>query len=430
MANFSDNRRDAEGGPGPAVVACVRVESRSASGAKSLDPPLWGLAVRRMEGCLRPGDWMCALGAGRLAVCFGNGAHNVTPQALGTRLARAIGEHLSVGTSHLDLGVTVGVATGPAGADRADLVHEALGAVRPRRRVDVDGVPTVVVSQVRRCRHSAAGTSLARRTTYRLAWDDGDSPLVSAPAIELDPHRSDLSLLVIGPPRTAGGHHHGPAVAGVLAVAERVGVTPRVTAATEAAEAVGQYRNLAPDVVVIPLRSPSHLVRTTAGATAEMAMPWELAAQMTRALVQAGATVLAVGVGATVAAIAACVREGAHGVLDLWEFAEELDKLHANLDSQRLVGGDHARNEVRDTARPSLPHPYEGLLELTASEHRVLYQMMRGDAASEIAQQLVVSIATVRSHIRSILRKLGVSSQLAAVAIANGVHQEAVANDG
>jgi len=32
----------------------------------------------------------------------------------------------------------------------------------------------------------------------------------------------------------------------------------------------------------------------------------------------------------------------------------------------------------------------------------------------------VVSLTTVRSHIRSILRKLNVNSQLAAVAIANG----------
>jgi DNA-binding CsgD family transcriptional regulator len=33
----------------------------------------------------------------------------------------------------------------------------------------------------------------------------------------------------------------------------------------------------------------------------------------------------------------------------------------------------------------------------------------------------VVSLATVRSHIHSILRKLNVTSQLAAVAIGNGV---------
>jgi DNA-binding NarL/FixJ family response regulator len=36
-----------------------------------------------------------------------------------------------------------------------------------------------------------------------------------------------------------------------------------------------------------------------------------------------------------------------------------------------------------------------------------------------MAEELVVSLTTVRSHIKSVLRKLGVRSQLAAVAAAN-----------
>jgi DNA-binding CsgD family transcriptional regulator len=46
--------------------------------------------------------------------------------------------------------------------------------------------------------------------------------------------------------------------------------------------------------------------------------------------------------------------------------------------------------------------------------------MMEGRSAAEIATTLVVSLTTVRSHIRSILRKLNVNSQLAAVALAFG----------
>ena len=56
---------------------------------------------------------------------------------------------------------------------------------------------------------------------------------------------------------------------------------------------------------------------------------------------------------------------------------------------------------------------------LTSSERRVLYFLTVGRSAQEIADELVVSLATVRSHIRSVLRKLGVRSQLAAVAVAN-----------
>jgi DNA-binding NarL/FixJ family response regulator len=56
---------------------------------------------------------------------------------------------------------------------------------------------------------------------------------------------------------------------------------------------------------------------------------------------------------------------------------------------------------------------------LTASERRILFYLTEGWAAQDIADELVVSLTTVRSHIRSTLRKLGVRSQLAAVAIAN-----------
>ena len=43
---------------------------------------------------------------------------------------------------------------------------------------------------------------------------------------------------------------------------------------------------------------------------------------------------------------------------------------------------------------------------------------MEGHCAEEIAQAAFVSISTVRSQIKAILQKLGVSSQLAAVALA------------
>ena len=59
-------------------------------------------------------------------------------------------------------------------------------------------------------------------------------------------------------------------------------------------------------------------------------------------------------------------------------------------------------------------------MQLTSSERRVLFYLTTGTSPRDISLELVVSLATVRSHIRSILRKLGVRSQLAAVALANG----------
>jgi DNA-binding NarL/FixJ family response regulator len=55
---------------------------------------------------------------------------------------------------------------------------------------------------------------------------------------------------------------------------------------------------------------------------------------------------------------------------------------------------------------------------LTEREQFVLAELIEGHCAEEIAGAAYVSISTVRSHIKSILQKLGVSSQLAAVALA------------
>ena len=59
------------------------------------------------------------------------------------------------------------------------------------------------------------------------------------------------------------------------------------------------------------------------------------------------------------------------------------------------------------------------LASLTRQEARVLDALVRGVVAKQIARELVVSLPTVRSHIRSILVKLHARSQVHAVAIAH-----------
>lgn len=56
---------------------------------------------------------------------------------------------------------------------------------------------------------------------------------------------------------------------------------------------------------------------------------------------------------------------------------------------------------------------------LTPREREVLAALCQGLSAAEIAEETYVALSTVRSHIRSILTKLGVGSQLEAVALAN-----------
>ncbi|HEX6246790.1 MAG TPA: response regulator transcription factor [Nocardioidaceae bacterium] len=55
---------------------------------------------------------------------------------------------------------------------------------------------------------------------------------------------------------------------------------------------------------------------------------------------------------------------------------------------------------------------------LTPREAHVLGELVHGKRVREVAQEAFVSEATVRTQVKSILAKLGVSSQLAAVAIA------------
>jgi DNA-binding NarL/FixJ family response regulator len=60
------------------------------------------------------------------------------------------------------------------------------------------------------------------------------------------------------------------------------------------------------------------------------------------------------------------------------------------------------------------------IAKLTPREREILHAIIRGETAQEMAEDFVLSVGTVRSHIGSVLAKLGVSSQLAAAAVAVG----------
>ena len=66
------------------------------------------------------------------------------------------------------------------------------------------------------------------------------------------------------------------------------------------------------------------------------------------------------------------------------------------------------------------PGPQPGARPADRRELDVLDRLADGHRAVAIADELVLSLTTVRSHIRSILIKLEVSSQLEAVALSRG----------
>lgn len=83
-------------------------------------------------------------------------------------------------------------------------------------------------------------------------------------------------------------------------------------------------------------------------------------------------------------------------------------------DRERLVA--HWRDATAETADIR-----ERLASLTARESAVLGQLMAGMAVRDIAGASMLAEATVRSQVKSLLAKLGVSSQVAAIGLAYSV---------
>jgi DNA-binding NarL/FixJ family response regulator len=69
-------------------------------------------------------------------------------------------------------------------------------------------------------------------------------------------------------------------------------------------------------------------------------------------------------------------------------------------------------------AEPAPPPPPPGLDELTARELEVFRLLARGRSNAEIAQELVVSETTVKTHVARVLMKLGVRDRVQAVVLA------------
>lgn len=63
-------------------------------------------------------------------------------------------------------------------------------------------------------------------------------------------------------------------------------------------------------------------------------------------------------------------------------------------------------------------HNYDAVADLTARETEVLVQIARGRSNAQIADEFVVSVNTVKTHIKRVLSKLGVHSRAEAVVVA------------
>jgi DNA-binding NarL/FixJ family response regulator len=118
--------------------------------------------------------------------------------------------------------------------------------------------------------------------------------------------------------------------------------------------------------------------------------------------------------------LAACLEAGADGVFDKSRPLDDLVAVLHDAALGRTVLRPEARDELLGELRRQRSEHEERLApfrQLTSREEEVLKAICDGLSAEAIAAQQFVSVATVRSHIKSVLNKLGVNSQLAAVAL-------------
>ncbi len=138
-------------------------------------------------------------------------------------------------------------------------------------------------------------------------------------------------------------------------------------------------------------------------------------------LTELGASIVILTGGTDRLVHAELVQAGAVGVVTKDQpFPVLLRALEDVTQQGSLLGSDERHSLIAELRMQRLEErtrlaPFE---RLTPRERQVLHGILDGLRAAEIADRSFVSVDTVRSQIRAILVKLGVSSQLAAAALA------------
>ena len=122
------------------------------------------------------------------------------------------------------------------------------------------------------------------------------------------------------------------------------------------------------------------------------------------------------------AVLAACLEAGAAGWIKVTADLDAVDSTLTSAVTGRPIIGRTERAELLEllrVERATALRAQATFSQLTQREALVLAALTQGLSADEIAKAHFVALTTVRSQIRSILQKLGVRSQLAAVALAD-----------
>ena len=146
--------------------------------------------------------------------------------------------------------------------------------------------------------------------------------------------------------------------------------------------------------------------------------------QLVAPLIEVGAKVVMLTGETRRGVLAACLEAGAAGWIGKNVFLDEVEATLRDVLAGNPLIGCTTREALIDELRIERAGMRKALTpfeQLTMREREVLAALVDGLSAEEIADTHYVSLTTVRSQIRAVLQKLGVRSQLAAVAHANRV---------
>ena len=182
--------------------------------------------------------------------------------------------------------------------------------------------------------------------------------------------------------------------------------------ASDGAEAIGLARDVQPDVILLDLSMP--------GVGGLEALP-----QLRQAAPQCEVVVLTAS--GDEENLLSAIRGGAAGYLLKTEPPERLvDFLHGAAEGEAALSGAVARRlleQVRNGRHADAGVPESIARRLSARELEVLLLLDEHLGTDQIARRLFISEHTVRSHVKSLLRKLDASSRreaLEALALARG----------
>lgn len=182
------------------------------------------------------------------------------------------------------------------------------------------------------------------------------------------------------------------------------------------------------DVFVVPFEGDLALAATEAKADLvlldlELGPDMPCGVELIEPISRSGAKVVVLSGVENPILLARCLELGAAGILPKnMGFDVLVDQIKRGLESGDIAPPTTRRLELFEALSAHRRDSIEALKPfdaLSEREQQILLDLMAGRSVSDISDSSFVAVSTVRSQVKAVLRKLDVSSQLQAVALAH-----------